>query len=178
MPDIPRALIRAATAVLLLGVAATYLVIAGNERKYYDSLSSLQLRGAGRIHLPAGQAEDYHWLVRNLDDHCDVFVGVPELPSLHIWTEKDPLPSMDMDAWMLTASNQQQIAVSAILSEHPNACAIYNQDLLGFWGQDQRKLDSLPLVRYLRENFKVVGATGQFSLLVRNQRNLTVVSAP
>jgi hypothetical protein len=178
MPDIPRALIRAATAVLLLGVAATYLVIAGNERKYYDSLSSLQLRGAGRIHLPAGQAEDYHWLVRNLDDHCDVFVGVPELPSLHIWTEKDPLPSMDMDAWMLTASNQQQIAVSAILSEHPNACAIYNQDLLGFWGQDQRKLDSLPLVHYLRENFKVVGATGQFSLLVRNQRNLTVVSAP
>jgi hypothetical protein len=178
LPVIPRAPIRAATAVLLLGVAATYLVIAGNERKYYDSLPSLQLRGAGRIHLQHAQAEDYHWLARSIDDYCDVFVGVPELPSLHIWTGKDPLPGMEIDDWMLTASNQQQIAVSAILSEHPNACAIYNQDLVDFWDRDHRNLDSLPLVHYLRANFKVVGATGQFSLLVRDQRNLTVVSAP
>ncbi len=173
---IPPMLIRAASLVLLLCVAASYLVIARSERKFYDSLPSLQLRGAGRIHLYPAQARDYRWLAQNLNDHCDIFMGFPELPSLHIWTGRDPLAGLDVDDWMLTASNEQQIAASAVLSQHPDACAIYNPDLVGFWNRTHQNWDSLPLVRYLHENFKVVGASGQFYFLVRNERNLDIAS--
>jgi hypothetical protein len=176
LPIIPPSLIRAVTPMLLLCVAASYLAIISSERKGYFSLPSLQLRGAGRIHLNQTQARDYRWLVRNLDDHCDVFVGLPELPSLHLWTGKDPLAGLEVDNWMLTASNEQQIAASTVLSEHPNACAIRNPDLVGFWTRTNQNLGPPPLARYLHENFKVVGSTGQFSFLVRNERNLNIAS--
>jgi hypothetical protein len=162
--------------MLLLWVAGSYLVIARSERRFYDSLPSLQLRGAGRIHLYPAQARDYPWLVQNLNDHCDIFLSFPELPSLHIWTGKDPLARLEFDDWMLGASNEQQIAASAVLSQHANPCAIYNPDLVAFWNRTHQNLDSLPLVRYLHENFKVVGATGQFYFLVRNERNLNIAS--
>ncbi len=169
-------LIRTATSVLLLCVVISYLVIAGNERQDYDSLPSLQLPGAGRIHLQPSQARDYRWLVQNLDDHCDIFMGLPELPSLHIWTGKDPLRGLEMDAWILTASNEQQAAASVALSEHPDACAIYNPALTNFWNRTKLNLASFPVVRYLRENFKVAGSSGQFYLLVRNERDLKITS--
>jgi hypothetical protein len=169
-------LIRAAALVLLLWVVASYFSVARSDREFYYSRPPLQLRGAGRIHLYPAQARDYSWLVQNLNDHCDLFVSFPELPSLHIWTEKDPLPGLGVDAWMLASSDEQQIAAAEVLSQHPNACAIYDPDLVAFWNPAHQNLDSLPLVRYLHENFKVVGATGQFYFLVRNERDLDIAS--
>jgi hypothetical protein len=176
LSTIPPVLVRAATTMLLLWVAGSYLVIARSERKFYDSLPALQLRGAGRIHLYPAQARDYPWLVQNLNEHCDIFMGFPEVPSLHIWTGKDPLAGLEFDDWILIVSDRQQIAASAVLSQHPNACAIYNPDLVAFWNRTHQNWDSIPLVRYLHENFKVVGATGQFYFLVRNERNLNIAS--
>jgi hypothetical protein len=150
--------------------------IALSERDSYDSLPSLQLPGADRIHLQEAQGRDYSWLVQNLDDHCDIFIGLPEVPSLHIWTGKDSLEGMQADDWMLTASLEQEISVTVVLSKHPNACAIYNPALVNFWNRDNRNLDSLPLVRYIHENFKSVGTTGKFSFLVKNDRNLNIES--
>jgi len=178
LPVIPPLLVRAVAAMLLLCVPASYLAVARSERARYDALPSLGIRGADRVHLRAFQVRDYRWLVQNLNDHCDVFVGLPGLPSLHIWTGKDPVAGLEMDDWMLTASNEKQIVASVIVAKHPNACEIYNPELVDFWNRDHRNLDSLPLVRYLHENFKVVGTTGQFSLLIRNERNLTLVPTP
>ena len=70
------------------------------------------------------------------------------------------------------------MAAAKVLSEQANVCAIYNPDLVNFWDRPHHDLSSLPLVRYLHENFKVAGRTGQFSLLVRNERNLVVESRP
>jgi hypothetical protein len=173
---IPPLLIRAGSLGLLLWVAASYLSVARSERKFYNSLPPLQIRGAERIHLYPVQARDYSWLAQNLNNHCDLFVSFPELPSLHIWTEKNPLPGLDVDNWMMTSSDQQQIAAAKVLSQHPNACAIYDPDLVTFWNRAHQNLEALPLVRYLRDNFKVVGATGQFYFLVRNERDLNIAS--
>jgi hypothetical protein len=172
LPAIRAPFVLAATSVLLICVAASYLAIARSERADYDALPSLDISGAGRVHLQASQGQDYRWLVQTLNDHCDVFVGLPELPSLHIWTGKDPLEGMDIDDWMLSSTNEQQIDASTVLSEHPNACEIYNPDIVDFWNRTHRNLDGLPLVRYLHENFKVVGQTGRFFFLIRNERNL------
>ena len=166
----------AASTALLLCVAASYVGIAATARNEYYSLSSLQLPGSSRIHLAETQAQDYRWLVRHLNDYCDVFVGLPELPSLHIWTGKDPLDGMDMDDWMITTSSEQQGAAVAILAAHRESCAVYNPDLVEFWDRPHRDISALPLVRYLHDNFRVLGSTGQFSLLVRKDRNLTLSS--
>jgi hypothetical protein len=174
---IPPMLSRAATSMILICVAAFYLAIDLNARADYNSMPSLQLSGAERIHVPLPQALDYRWLVQNLNDHCDIFVGFPELPSLHFWTGKDPLPGMAIDDWMLSTSDEQQIAVAAILSEHPNACAFYSPVLTNMWNPSHRNLDSLPLVDYLHDNFKVVGARSQFYFLIRNERDLDIASS-
>jgi hypothetical protein len=173
---IPPILTRAAASIVLLCVAASYFVTARADRMTYEALPSLQLLGAGRIHVPPAQAQDYQWLVQNLKDHCDIFVGFPELPSLHAWTEINPLAGMEVDAWILSASDEQQVAATVTLSEHPNACAISNPVLTGIWNRSNIDLDALPLVHYLNQNFKVVGTTGQFSFLVRKERDLQLES--
>jgi hypothetical protein len=170
----PPVLRHAATWGILLWVAASYLAIARSERNFYESLPSLHLPGAERIHLYPAQLRDYRWLVKNLNDHCEMFVAFPELPSLHIWTGKDTLRGMDVDDWMLSASQGEQLAAVTVLSQRSNSCAIYNPDLENFWNTSHQNWDSLPLVRYLHENFKVVGTTGRFSLLVRNDRSLNI----
>jgi hypothetical protein len=168
--------LRALSSGALVCVAVFYFSIAGSARKAYKSLPSLQLPGAGKIHLPDAQAQDYRWLVRQLDSHCDVFVGVPEVPSLHIWTGKDPLSGMDIDDWMISMPDERQLAASELLSEHPNACAVYNQELVDFWDRPHHDLSSLPLVSYITHNFKVVGTTGKFSLLVKKERDVAAES--
>jgi hypothetical protein len=59
---------------------------------------------------------------------------------------------------------------------HPRACAIYNPQLVAFWNRSNRDMNTLPLARYLHENFKVVGSLDDFSLLVRNDREIELRS--
>ena len=173
---VPRWLPGAAKAMLLFIIAAAYLTTAGLERNFYNALPALQLPGAGRIHLYPVQARQYSWLVQNLNDHCDIFVGLPEVPSLHIWTGNNPVAGLEIDDWIFSASDQAQNTASAILSQHPGACAIYNPDLVEFWNRKHFDLNSLPLVQYIHENFKVVGGIGSFYLLARNERHLDIAS--
>lgn len=168
--------LRALGPIALVCAAVLYLALARSAHNAYQALPSSQLPGAGRIHLQDAQAQEYRWLVRQLDSHCDVFIGLPEVPSLHIWTGKDPLSGTDMSNWMMVMPDEQQVAASALLSQHPNACAVYNQELVDFWNQPRRDLSSLPLVHYLSQNFKVAGTAGPFALLVHNDRELSIES--
>lgn len=177
-PAMPKFLVQVCALTVLFFVVGRYVAMAAHERQQYHAMPSLQLPGATRIHLPEAQAQDYRWLVDQLNAHCDVFIGFPEFPSLHLWTGSEPLDGMDMDDWMLSISEKQQTAAAAVLSQHPNACMVYNPAILVFWNRPPRAdLFSLPLVRYLHQNFKVVGTTGQFSLLVRNQRDLDLTAS-
>lgn len=177
VPGMPKSLVRVAAAIVLVFVVGQYVSMAAHERQQYEALPSLALPGSTSIHVPEAQAQNYRWLVRQLKEHCDVFVGFPEFPSLHLWTGSAPLDGMDMDDWMLITSQEQQTAAAATLSEHQNSCVVYNSNLVDFWNHPKRDLALLPLVRYLFQNFKIVGTTGQFSLMVRNQRNLELTAS-
>ena len=178
-PALSSPVLRTVVTVLLLCVPASYLLIAGIHRKTYDSLTPLDLPGAGRIHVAAVQARDYQWLVQNLKTNCDVFFGMPELPSLHIWAGNPPPAGIVANGWMVVFTEQQQAAVSAELSKHPKACAYYNPQLVDFWKfLSHQNMDALPLARYLHTNFKVVGSLDDFSLLVRKDRDILELSSP
>lgn len=141
-PIAPSPILRVALALMLFCVPAYYLLTTEAHRKTYDLLVPLGLPGAERIHVPATQARYYHWLVQNIEANCDIFFGMPELPSLHIWTGIAPPAGLATDDWI-----------------HQN-------------------MDTLPLARYLHENFKVVGSLDDFSLLVRNDRQIVNISLP
>jgi hypothetical protein len=165
-------ILRVGLAMALLCVPALYLLIAGIHRKTYNSLMPLDLPGARRIHLGAAQARDYHWLVQNLKANCDIFFGMPELPSLHIWVDSPPPAGLAVDDWMLVLTDKEQAAISSELSMHPRPCVFYNPQLVAFWNRSNRDMDALPLAGYIHTNFKVVGSLDDFSFLVRNDRDI------
>jgi hypothetical protein len=167
-------ILRVTLATMLLCVPALYLLIAGIHRKTYNSLISLALPGAGRIHVPAAQARDYHWLVQNIEANCDIFFGMPELPSLHIWTGIAPPAGLGADSWMVVYTDEEQATISSELSVHPRACVFYSPQLVDFWNRPHHNMDLLPLARYIRRNFKVVGSLDDFSFLARNDRDIEI----
>lgn len=152
-----------------------YAYTAYNQRELYESLPALNLAGASRIHLNDQQARDYQWLTRSSISYCDTLMGLPNLPSLNFWTALNPPALLNSDAWILVLSDKEQREIALALSSHPNACAIYNPEILAFWNRNRRDISGLPLVRYIHDNFKPAGTMDNFVFLVRNERDLNKI---
>jgi hypothetical protein len=170
-----------AAAATLVAVALAYPVLAYRAIQFYHSLTPLDIPGAERIHLEKEEAEDYQWLVTRLRQNCDTFVGLPGIPSLYFWTGK-PLPGpahkppgpLNLDAWILTYSDDEQQAVVDDLSRYPDACAIYHASGLDSWNKGKLDFSGRPLVNYIFTHFKTIGRTGDYQFMIRNERHLEV----
>jgi hypothetical protein len=161
------------TAVGLMGVLLGYALQTYRSKQRYDSLPSLAMRGAERIHVNAKQAQEYQWLTSNIERYCDVIFGLPNIPSLHFWTRRDPITPLTWDAWILTATAEQQRMTQAALSEHQDACIVYNPELVSVWNSTGRlDVDSLPLVQYIHAEFRTGLEMDGYRLLVRSNRTL------
>ena len=161
--------------VLLLCLALDYVYIGYIQSKDYKSLPALYLAGASRIHLPGRQARDYQWLTQTALQYCDIFIGLPNIPSLNLWTAMSPPALLNSDAWTLVLTDKEQIEVASALSTHPNACVIYNPEVLSIWDRDHHDISGLPLVSYIHDNFKPVGSMDKYVFLVRNGRDLAKI---
>lgn len=168
-------LLRIAGSLALFCLVLDYAYIAYVQRKSYNSLPALNLAGASRIHLNDQQAAEYQWLTRSSVNYCDILIGLPNLPSLNFWTGMNPPARLNIDAWMLVLSDKEQLEIELALSKHPNACAIYNPEILAFWSHNRRDISGLPLVRYIHDEFKPVGSMDHFVFLVRNGRDLSKI---
>jgi len=138
-------------------------------------LPALNLAGASRIHLNEQQAREYQWLTRSSVNYCDILIGLPNIPSLNFWAGMNPPGRLNIDAWILVLSDKEQLDIELELSKHPNACAIYNPEILAFWNHNRRDISGLPLVRYIHDEFKPVGSMDNFVFLVRNGRDLSKI---
>jgi hypothetical protein len=157
--------------VSLVGVAALYLLLCVNRYNHYVHSAPLDLPGAWRVHVTADQKRDFQWLVRNIRQSCDGFEGLPGMPSLNFWTGIYPLTGQNMDNWMASFTDSQQKTVIAALEPHARACIVYNPALIKFWGTKAELLESLPLAKYIRENFRTVVSSGDYYLMMRNERD-------
>jgi hypothetical protein len=169
-------LLRFSAAFFLILVTIGYVHMSYSQYKQYESLSALNLAGAERIHLPKQQARDYQWLTQSAIDYCDVLVGLPNLLSLNLWATVEPPARMNSDAWILVLTDREQMEIVSELSTRPRACAIYNPDVLIIWNRNHLDLSRLPLVRYIRDNFRPIGSMDNYFFLVRNERDLTNIS--
>jgi hypothetical protein len=168
-------LLRIAGSVALFYLLFGYAHAAYVQRKSYNSLPALNLAGASRIHLSDQQAREYQWLTRSSVSYCDILIGLPNIPSLNFWAGMNPPGRLNIDAWILVLSDNEQLDIELELSKHPNACAIYNPEILAFWNRNRRDMSGLPLVRYIHDEFKPVGSMDNFVFLVRNGRDLSKI---
>jgi hypothetical protein len=168
-------LLRIAGSAALFCLFLGYAHMAYARRKAYNSLPALNLAGASRIHLSGEQANEYQWLTRSSVNYCDILIGLPNMPSLNFWAGMNPPGRLNVDAWMMVLSDEEQSEIALDLSKHPKACAIYNPEVLSFWNRNDRDLSGLPLVRYIHDEFKPVGSMDDFVFLVRNERDLSKI---
>jgi hypothetical protein len=136
----------------------------------YQSMPALDLPGARLVHVDPGYKADLHWLVRSLKQQCDSFESLPGLPSLNFWTGIEPLTGLNIDAWTLSLPVDDQRRVIAAIAGHARACMVYNRPLSEFWNRGGEKLEAQPLAQYIFANFSPAGASGDYQLLLRNQR--------
>lgn len=161
---------RAVATVALAGLAVIQVREVVDRYREYQSMPALDLPGAHLVHVPPAAKADYAWLVRNLRQQCDSFESLPGLPSLNFWTGIEPLTGLNIDAWIVSLSPDQQRKVVAAISSHPRACMVYNQTLSDFWNPAKDDLNDLPLVHYIFQNFRPAGHSGDFQIMLRNDR--------
>ena len=143
--------VSAAATVLLFCVAAAYLALAHGAREAYNRLISSELPGANKIRygreaitgLPLVSATIMRALRR-------VYPVTRSAQSSHLDGQRHTrrLGHGRLEPRQMRSS----LLWPKILSEHLTLV----QSIIDFWNRNHGELNSLPLVRYLRENFKAV----------------------
>jgi hypothetical protein len=172
---------RPAAAFTLAAVALAYPVLAYRAKLLYASLTPLGMPGAERVHAEREEAEDFQWLVPQLRQNCDTFVGLPGIPSLYFWTGK-PMPGLvhqppgplNYGQWMDMFSSTEQQAIAEDFARHPGACAVYLPSGVASWNTGKQDVRRWPLANYILTHFKTIGQTGDYHFMIRNERELDI----
>jgi hypothetical protein len=188
--DLRPALHAAALSILLM-LPFKYVMLIDQDHQTYKSRPSLALTGAKRIHLPETQTRAYQWLVRSISENCDVLMGLPGFLSLNLWSGAEaPSWASAGGDWMDGLNSPQQSEMISTLSMHSDACIVYSPRLVAVTSGPP-DLKTLPLARYMFENFKPAGSvdvaltssevTGlrnvRYYLMIRKDRDLVLAPA-
>jgi hypothetical protein len=116
-------------------------------KEVYEANPALPFDGSTSIHVNAGQAATYSWLVANLQGRCSDFVALPGYPSLHIWSGIRPVTGFNLGAWMFILTRDEQVQTVARMQRTPRPCAIFAKYRIGDW--TQQPVAGLPLADYI-----------------------------
>jgi hypothetical protein len=167
------------TSLVLGGLAVVALIWATWEmaafRQRHLGLTPLGLAGAARLRIDELHVAAYRWLDASLRAEADTFITMPGINSLYLWTEKEPPTTYNATAWMTLFGADRQKRIVEALETYPRACAVRNRELAERWLRGQR-IEGLPLVRSIREDFHPVGNFAGYEFLSRSGRTLPELS--
>lgn len=148
--------------LLLLGLA-------GYNYRHYRSWAALDLPGARRVHLKPEEVQVFQTLVRKINQDCDGFITMPGLVSLYPWTGQSPPTTINMSNWITVLPAQYQYWIINAIRGKRGDCVIENDYWVQWWrrGQD---LSKIPLVSYIRKDFRAYDQVGDYRILIRRDR--------
>ena len=133
------------------------------SRAAYASSVPLDLPGASRIRVPAGQAALLRQVTESIHDNCDTFISIPGLDSFYIFAQvQPPIPLPTRFMWLTGDASHQQALVEAS-SGISRLCAVENGVLIEAWTQG-RQING-PLVTYIDSSFVPAYTVGDYSIL-------------
>ncbi len=133
---------------LRLGVVVTVVLLAAlgkfgyesivrpglTSLKTYRDLPAASLPGAGLLHIPPPQAEEYEALVELLhSQNCTTLVGQPSINSLYLWSGLEAPKPQVPGPWVRLLDNATQQRIVDQLKASPRPCAVRNEAETNAW---------------------------------------------
>jgi hypothetical protein len=113
------------------------------------SRPSSGLRGASLLSLNPYLADQYRYLSERIRSNCDVLFTMPGMGSFNLWSGVAPPNGTNLTAWVEGLDRSRQAEILQILTAHPNACVIYNPELLEFWHTSRRAVKDSALAQHI-----------------------------
>jgi hypothetical protein len=137
-----------------------------NSIESYRHGTALPFPGAGALHLPEDQVQQYAAMVDALQENgCTDFIGYPNINSMYLWAGIEPPPPAAPGVWLeaLDSERQQRIVNELRASEKP--CVVRSEARAALW-LSGREVPQRPLVRYVFSDFRPVQTVGEFEFLL------------
>jgi hypothetical protein len=157
----------AVAAVILFGyVANTTLREPLDEaRAAYDSRTPLDLPGAQDVRLDPTEVDLYRRITHSVEANCRSFVMLPGMNSFYIWTGQEPPTGYNATGWPTLFDDAHQRRVIEEIDPKPGLCLLENESLAAAWSGGS--IPDVPLVRYMRREFRPLLRVGEYRLLKR-----------
>jgi hypothetical protein len=157
--------------LLLLGIASFILIQSrSTEILDRDSRPSSDLRGASLLSLNSYLADRYRYLSERIRSNCDVLFTIPGMGSFNLWSGVAPPNGTNLTAWVEGLDRSRQVEILQILTAHPNACVIYNPELLDFWHTSSRAVEDSPLAQHILHSMVKAGERGGYEIRIQPWR--------
>ena len=140
----------------------------------YRSGVPLDLPGAGRLRLPAAQAEQLRSVTAALKGRCRTFLTMPGLNSFYLWTDETAPVEMS-GPWEYFLSSDDQRRIVERVARTPGLCVVRSDAAAAVWFfSTGHHAPVRPLVQFIDSNFTTVATFGgngpiAYELMVRKQ---------
>ncbi len=132
-------------------------------RAHWTRLPPLDLPGTGALHLPEMDVARQTWLALNLKLNADTFVGLPGVPSAHLWSGVPAPVPFYPHHWVLYYDLGQEEALLQALLASKRPCIVRHVNMLPIW-TGSRTFREGPFTRALGDDFELAGVAGHYEL--------------
>ena len=124
-----------------------------------------RLRGSTSLHLTPELEQRFLRLSNTVGANCDVLFTMPGMGSFHSWSGVPAPNGWNATGWMKLFSPERQKQILDLIQSNPDACVLYNKELVRFWELDpEEEAARSPLARYILHDMAKVAGEGGYEI--------------